>query len=433
MFTYVYSIFLVIWDILCCKLFMEAFVCNNKKNKKSIDLLLLICLVIIDYLIIIFLSNNFLIKEICIIIISVLMMMFYFRFSIKKTGVLFLLFQAIALVIEYVTIIILSRAFPEISEYSLEIPAISMLITSIGKILLFCFVLIIKKNFGTKNIAVFTNQEWMRFSIFPFFTVASIIAIITNWNLFNNINQENVLLCIAIGLLALNIIIFYLINDVLKREMQIREDKIFRERVKNETEMYRSISENYEKQRKRAHEYRNQVTCIVELAKNSKYDELNKYLKIVDDDIMASSDFIDTNNVIVNAILNSKYRECKNKGITFILHINDLANIKIADEDIVIILSNLLNNAIEACEESIDKIIKFKFIKEKSNIIISVINTMQKYPKYHEGRYKTNKVSKEDHGIGIENVINSLKKYNGSYLIEPIKNSFHFTILIPNS
>ena len=46
------------------------------------------------------------------------------------------------------------------------------------------------------------------------------------------------------------------------------------------------------------------------------------------------------------------------------------------DEDVVTILANLLNNAIEACEACEDKkVIKFKFFKEDDKIIIAVKNT----------------------------------------------------------
>lgn len=67
--------------------------------------------------------------------------------------------------------------------------------------------------------------------------------------------QKNALLGIAFGLLVMKLIVFYLIGDIMKRESQIRENRIVLERVKHETGMYRTISENYEKQRK--HEFKN--------------------------------------------------------------------------------------------------------------------------------------------------------------------------------
>lgn len=54
--------------------------------------------------------------------------------------------------------------------------------------------------------------------------------------------------------------------------------------------------------------------------------------------------------MIINAILNTKYQEAISKNIVFVFKVNDLSKIVIKDEDLVVILANLLNNAIEACE-----------------------------------------------------------------------------------
>ncbi len=94
-------------------------------------------------------------------------------------------------------------------------------------------------------------------------------------------------------------------------------------------------------------------------------------------------DCIKTNHVIIDAILNSKYREMLDKNIVFIFKINDLSGINVSDEDIVVILSNLLNNAIEACEKCPDKrVIKMKLVREKDNFIISVKNTYDEHEFY---------------------------------------------------
>ena len=71
-------------------------------------------------------------------------------------------------------------------------------------------------------------------------------------------------------------------------------------------------------------------------------------MRSISGNLSTELDYIKTNNVIIDAILNSKYKETLDKGIVFIFQINDLSGIKMRDEDIVVILSNLLNNAIEA-------------------------------------------------------------------------------------
>lgn len=107
---------------------------------------------------------------------------------------------------------------------------------------------------------------------------------------------------------------------------------------------------------------------------------------------------------------------------------------KLADEDIVVILSNLLNNAFEACETCEEKIIRLKFIQEENQIIIAVANTFKTVPIRDGDTFQTSKVeNKEIHGIGIENIKDAVEKYQGMYAITCEDNYFKFSILISNS
>ncbi|MGP1433391.1 MAG: ATP-binding protein [Catonella sp.] len=138
--------------------------------------------------------------------------------------------------------------------------------------------------------------------------------------------------------------------------------------------------------------------------------------------------------MIVDAILNSKYKDTLEKGIIFIFQLNDLSKINISDEDIVVILSNLLSNAIEACEKySGKKIIKLKFVQEGDNIIISVKNTYNGKLGIKDGEIQTSKLYEiDEHGIGIKNIIDVIEKYQGSYTIQNDKEEFYFSIMLPN-
>ena len=59
----------------------------------------------------------------------------------------------------------------------------------------------------------------------------------------------------------------------------------------------------------------------------------------------------------------------------------------------MVIMSNLLNNAIEACEKCrVDKIIKLKIVIEDNNAIISVKNTYENAVIYENGEIQTTKI-----------------------------------------
>ena len=155
--------------------------------------------------------------------------------------------------------------------------------------------------------------------------------------------------------------------------------------------------------------------CIDSLIKKKKYDSLESFVNKISGQISKELDFICTNNVIVDAVLNTKYQEIRDKGIVFVFKINDLSSLNISDEDVVVILSNLLNNAIEACEKCRgDKIIKLKIVIEDNNAIISVKNTYENAVIYENGEIQTTKIlDTDEHGIGIKNIAETIRKYRG--------------------
>lgn len=61
----------------------------------------------------------------------------------------------------------------------------------------------------------------------------------------------------------MNIVVFYLIYDILKRENKLQEERIYRIQVKNQIGMYRSISENFDKQKKMTHEYKIRLCALI--------------------------------------------------------------------------------------------------------------------------------------------------------------------------
>lgn len=137
--------------------------------------------------------------------------------------------------------------------------------------------------------------------------------------------------------------------------------------------------------------------------------------------------------MIVNAILNTKYQEAISKHIVFVFKVNDLSRIGIDDEDLVVVLVNLLNNAIEACEKCEEKkIIKFKFMVEDELIILSVKNTYNQPLVYDNDEIRNSKtVEPEAHGVGIKNIIRIVEKYEGEYVIQDNDKEFYFSLIIP--
>ncbi len=143
------------------------------------------------------------------------------------------------------------------------------------------------------------------------------------------------------------------------------------------------------------------------------------------------TDYIDSNNPIVNAIINTKYREAVDKGLAFIFYINDLSTIKLSLEDMTVIIVNALNNAIEASLNSDKKIIKFKMALEEHTLIISIKNTYTGIVRKVQNEYLTTKIDTISHGYGIKNIERAVLKNDGILNIKYDDEIFYLSIMIP--
>lgn len=160
---------------------------------------------------------------------------------------------------------------------------------------------------------------------------------------------------------------------------------------------------------------------------------MESYIGSINEELNIELDSIQTNHVIVDAILNTKYREMTEKNIIFVFRINDLSGLRVSDEDIVVILSNLLNNSIEACEKCQGRrVIKLKFVIEDDGVVLSVKNSYEHPLILQDGEYQTTKGESDEHGIGIHNIIHVIERYGGSCVIKPDDKEFFFSIFIPD-
>ena len=437
MFGYIYRVFIIAWKILCCRFLCESFYKKRKYSSGVTDTVVLLLSLGAVYVSAYSFGDAIWFIQMVVIMILSLAMYALFESSLIKISVFVLLYQVISLLVDNLTLWGFGKVFPKITLV-MHATAYHAFVIIIGKIIQFIMILIIKRGMERKSGEMLNRSEWFRMMLIPFVTIILLIAIMVKYdvmekyNVMENIDENQVLLYVALGMAVMNINVFYLIHSILERETVINRDKLFREKIKHETERYYAMSENLEEQRKKAHEFKNHMAYIFALANKEAYQELKEYIKKIDNDLKVSMDMVDTNNAIVNAVLNAKYREAVDKGIVFILKVNDLSQICLPDVDIVVMLSNLLNNAMESCEISEEKVIKLKFILENGQILLSVKNSMSKSPVKRNGVFLSQKEDAENHGMGIANIIDVVERHGGRYVIDYDDNSFSFTILLDN-
>ncbi len=277
------------------------------------------------------------------------------------------------------------------------------------------------------------DMDTVKFALFPMFSIIMLAALISAYQYVERPEQADILTVIAAGLLGMNALVYYLLCNLLKREREIRNEKLYMLKVSSQIHMYQALSGSYDRQKKKVHEFKNQILCIEGLLQQKQYEKAGEYVRGISGSFVQEMDLVDTNHAIINAIINTKYKEAEEKQIVFVIKVNDLGQIWLEDADIVAILSNLLDNAIEAAEKCEKRrVIKLKFVIEE-DIVISVQNTYAQKPQMQDGRFVTSKADKEGHGIGVQNVVDTVKKYHGSCAVRDQAGELLFSIVIPRA
>ena len=392
------------------------------KRKNSIFIML--------YMIAMFVFSNFVMKEssilkaVIVIVLSVLLVTKLFKGHIWQK-ILYCIIWYIAVVIsEYVMIFILLFIFKtDLQQLLMNVIAFTIL-AILSKFSLYFISYTVRKYFNSKgNMQI---KHWIQLLIFPVFSIYTCFLLIdvrlksTNTNVY-------IFLC-SIGLMASNIIIFKIINQ-LEEEEKIKNDNIIlSQRIKNEIESVEQLKEAYSVQRKMTHDFQNHMEVIRGLAAKGNEREIIDYTTHIIGETSSQTMIVNSNNNFIDVILNQKYKAAQKENIVTEYKISDLSNIIIKNEDMVVILSNAIDNAILAASKCKDRYIKISILNNNNEAFISIQNTSE-YVDIDNNNVVTNN-SNIEHGYGLQNIKGVLSKYDHLYSIKYEKGFFKLTIIV---
>lgn len=435
MLEYITDVTVLIIEIVCYFTFFDIFAVKRNRNKIEV-ILSIIILMLSSRLCVHFLKKYTIIKMLLMVLIIILAMWFLYEISLVKTLILVFFVQSIVTITDYIVIMILAKIYGDITTLGGASSLIGRFIIILSRLILFAILIVISRISSKKRnnvTADMSNKEWIQFLIFPIFTICAVMLMVNSVMKAYHSDIIPVYYIIAIGLIVLNLVVFHLISEILEHSRKMKEAQILRQQSIGQVGLYNSMRENYNIQRQRTHEYKNQIVCMDMLMKKKDYSKLEDYIGNISDGLDAQLDMVDTNNDVVNAILNAKYYEAIKNDVLFVLKINDLSDIKVSDEDIVTILSNLLDNAIEAAKQCDvgKRTVKIKLLSEDDVLTIAVSNTYKTEPMLTEDGYiRTTKNNKEEHGWGIRNIVATLEKYDAEYIIDYKNGEFVFSIMM---
>ena len=182
------------------------------------------------------------------------------------------------------------------------------------------------------------------------------------------------------------------------------------------------------------HDMKNNILCIDALIEEENYDEAHNICHSLTNKYTSIGTIVNTENYLLNAVLNVEIEKAKSYGIPVKLSItNDLKMFK-NSSDIISLIGNILDNAISYLSKNKVKNneINFSTGYEGSYSIIKCRNNIFDSVLFNNPSLKTDKADKDNHGKGIT-IINSIAhKYNGDVIIKERNKEFIITVILDN-
>lgn len=185
-----------------------------------------------------------------------------------------------------------------------------------------------------------------------------------------------------------------------------------------------------EKNRIQTHDIKHHLLILREYGQERKWDMLMSYLNELSDDILVQKKAMWTQVGILDTLLEQKKAKAESKGIAFRIRADRIGELPFSDMEISTLFSNLLDNAIEACEKIQDdrRWIQLNIMRKSGMLYITISNSIKGRPLEKEGKLITNKQNHQLHGYGIKSVQKIVRKYEGDFSYQIRESEFIVTI-----
>lgn len=193
------------------------------------------------------------------------------------------------------------------------------------------------------------------------------------------------------------------------------------EKKKNKmlAENYQLFVNNYNRKRAFYHDLENQHLIIKNYLEKKEYEKAEEYMEKVHKFVHEMEIIAYTGIEMMDLILSYKINFARSQGI----HVNILADrivLKLTELEIVAVMSNILDNAIEACQKVKEnqKWIQIVIRQIEDISFIKVTNNYYEKPYVENNVFVSQKEDRENHGFGLISVKSVIEKYSGAINID---------------
>lgn len=235
----------------------------------------------------------------------------------------------------------------------------------------------------------------------------------------------------SLGLVAINVLSLVLFMKQTKSENEKHEMELMLRIRETELQRHNDSQKHFETMRILRHDIKEQILYVRQLIEKGEIETAEEHIAKVETIVQDTNDIIRTGNEIIDSIL--YYKIAMNPDIRFIIT-GTLGTLNsIGDVELVSLLTNMLDNAIEATSQQNERIIEitFSLIGGYQNISCknpTAYSTIKTNPEF-----KTTKKDKHLHGYGIKSMKKAVESANGMLEFYEEDNHFICHVALPAS
>ena len=310
-----------------------------------------------------------------------------------------------------------------------------------------------------KKDSIYTSNFWG----LAMFIAISIIAI----GLFRSFGFPRLSLYYSIVIIfaGSHFLVFYLSNKIAESHEVSLKATLHSKEKEYYSSQCQLMQESAEQVKSMRHDMKLHLATVMDFIESGNTNEGRDYLKSLLGNFDRGEVYSDTGNIAVDSIINYKLKTAVEDNIKTEIHVFVPTVLSIEDMDIVAILGNLLDNALEGVGKIEDegREIKLNIATNKGNLLIKIENTFDGVVEYgctKKSRWKSNVLQIGDsqggngeaedgiadkdnakkvittrkegdwHGYGLKNILRSVEKYNGHMDVSYQGNVFTVGILL---
>ncbi len=240
------------------------------------------------------------------------------------------------------------------------------------------------------------------------FALSALVSIATSDEV---TRTDTTILILCISLVLVNLLYFF-IRQIQKLRKSDYELSLMKERIVYEEKRAEEANIIWNNIRKVRHDLNNHFTVLSAYLDDGDVEACKEYLSEISNTVSSMGKLLASGNSVLDYLINTKLSNLEDVKVLISGYIESFEDIK--DSDMVCMLGNILDNAVEAVKrQEGDRQIELHFAKVNQNRIIVCKNTVASSVLETNKGLLTTKKDASSHGLGHKIVEETVKKYNG--------------------